>query len=424
VRSSDLDAAESSAVDVRRKRPHVLLVNAFEKLPGEKFRDQRYTFLYELLKKRARVNWFSSNFHHWSHSKRYAQMLPPEDRSSITLIRTLAYRHNISIRRFASYFALSVATLWNVIELERRPDVIVCMGPVEQMFFLAVYGWLRRVPVIIDVIDPWPDVYTRAFPRRLQWLAKLLLAPYYLMSWLTFALCDRGSAVSETYLSWAMRRGRRSDSASFSLYYLGARNDEFDANAIAEPDGSITCLFAGQFGFSYDIELILGAAKQLQDSGEASIRFVLCGAGDKLPEMTRAIEKLDNVELHGWLDSDALNAIGTSCQVGLCCYTALATQSVPTKVFDYLSMGLHVVSSLSGEAERLLNEHGIGSTYLAGDVSSFIECLQRVQRNVNLGPAGRRLIRRAFDEHFDSQVIYSRMVDQLVLPTALQGRRH
>ena len=422
MRSSELGAADSSVTHTDSRQPHVLLVNAFEKLPGENFRDQRYTFLYELLKQRVSVSWLSSDFHHWSHSRRFAQMLPPEDRSNITLIRTLAYRDNISIRRFVSYFALSVATLWNVLKLERRPDVIVCMGPVEQMFFLAAYGWARRVPVIIDVIDPWPDVYARAFPRPLRWLAKLLLAPYYLMSWLTFALCDRGSAVSETYLSWAMRRGRRRDRASFSLYYLGARNDEFDANAITEPGGTITCLFAGQFGFSYDIELILSAAKQLQESGETSVRFVLCGAGDKQPEISRAIEQLDNVELHGWLDSEALNAIGTSCQIGLCCYTAFATQSVPTKVFDYLSMGLHVVSSLSGEAEHLLNEHSIGSTYPAGDVKGFIECLRQVRRNVDLGPVGRRLIRRTFDEQFDSQVIYTRMVDQLVLPTAEQRR--
>jgi glycosyltransferase involved in cell wall biosynthesis len=406
-----------------RENVDVVLINAFEKLPGENFRDQRYTFLYEILKDRARVSWLSSDFHHWSHSKRSAQMLPPEDRGKIKLIRTLSYKHNVSIRRFVSYFALSLATLWNILRLKSRPDVLVCMGPVEQMFLVVIYARIRQIPVIIDVIDPWPDVYVRAFPGWLQWLAKLLLAPYFLMSFLTFALCDRGSAVSETYLAWAMRRGRRRDTASFVLYYLGARNDDFNINAVDEPQGAITCLFAGQFGFSYDIEVILGAAKILQEAGDPGIRFVLCGSGGKQAEIVRAIETLDNVELHGWLNAEALNAIGTRCQVGLCCYRSSATQSVPTKVFDYVSMGLHVVSSLAGEAESLLIRHGVGSTYKAGDVDDFLECLRRVRREVALGRAGRASIRNAFDRYFNSAVIYDRMVEEFVLPLALKGRK-
>jgi glycosyltransferase involved in cell wall biosynthesis len=416
-------AATSSSITVPGESPNVLLINAFERLPGENFRDQRYTFLYELLKQRASVTWFSSDFHHWSHSRRSVEMIPAEDRPNIKLIRTLGYQRNVSIRRFVSYMALSVATLWNILKQPRRPNVIVCMGPVEQMFLVVVYGRIRRVPVIIDVIDPWPDVYVQAFPRRLQWLGRLILIPYFLMSFLTFALCDRGSAVSQTYLEWAMRRGRRNDRGSFARYYLGARNADFEINEVVQSPESLTCLFAGQFGFSYDIELILNAAKALQDSGETRIRFVLCGSGDKQAEIVRAIKTLGNVELHGWLSAEALNTIGNSCQVGLCCYRASATQSVPTKVFDYLSMGLYVINSLAGEAETLLEVHGIGSSYQAGDVASFVQCLQRVRCSIELGRAGRAAIRRTFDEHFDSRVIYNRMVDEFVLPLALQQRQ-
>jgi glycosyltransferase involved in cell wall biosynthesis len=407
-----------SGVSQRRERPHVLLINAFEKLPGENFRDQRYTFLYELLKQRASVHWFSSDFHHWSHSRRTTQMLPAEDRGNITLIPTLSYDKNISIRRFFSYLALSFATLWKLLRIESRPDVMVCMGPVEQMFLVAVYGRLRRIPVIIDVIDPWPDVYVRAFPLWLQWFGKLLLAPYFLMSVLTFALCDRCSAVSKTYLEWAMRRGRRSDQQAFSLYYLGARNDDFKVSLV-EQHGTMTCLFAGQFGFSYDIEVILRAARALQDVGEGGIRFVFCGAGPKQTEIARAIRTLHNVDLHGWMSPESLNAIGTKCQVGLCSYRSSATQSVPTKVFDYLSMGLHVVNSLGGEAEELLNRYHVGSTYMAEDVNSLVECLRRVRREIDLGVAGRTAIRHVFNAHFDSTVIYNSMVDELVLPLAM-----
>jgi glycosyltransferase involved in cell wall biosynthesis len=243
-----------------------------------------------------------------------------------------------------------------------------------------------------------------------------------MISRLTFAFASRVTAVSETYLAWAMQRGRRKDRASFAVYYLGARNNAFEVGVVPDAKNSISCLFAGQFGFSYDVELILSAAERLQDTGQHDIRFVLCGAGDKQREVTRRAGALSNVELHGWLSPEELNSIGARCQVGLCCYRPTATQSIPTKLFDYLSMGLYVVSSLAGDAEALLTAHAVGRNYTAGSVDSFIECLRRTRCEENLGPAERSTIRSTFDQNFNSTVIYERMVEEIILPMAANGR--
>jgi glycosyltransferase involved in cell wall biosynthesis len=238
------------------------------------------------------------------------------------------------------------------------------------------------------------------------------------MSRVTFSLCTRGSAVSKTYLDWAIRRGRRLDRDSFKYYYLGARNDEFHVHSVPAVTNSIALLFAGQFGFSYDIELILDAAQAFAASGREDIRFVLCGAGEKQEQIAVRARSLPNVELHGWLSPTELNSIGARCQVGLCTYRSSATQSLPTKLFDYFSMGLYVISSLSGEAETLLKSHSVGRSYVAGNLQSFMECILAVRSEVDLGPNGRAAIRQSFDKYFDSSVIYRGMVDELILPLA------
>jgi hypothetical protein len=404
-------AEENSRADLKGMR--ILLINAFEKLPAENFRDQRYTFIYELLKQRTQINWFSSDFHHWSHSRRDANKLPPEDRENIKLIRTISYRKNVGLRRLISYFALSAATAWNLFRLKQRPHVIVCMGPPEQMFLVTLYGKLRGVPIIIDVIDPWPDVYLKAFPNELRLLGKAVLFPYFAMSRITFTLCTFAMAVSETYLAWAIRRGHRKDLESFACFYLGARNDDFDVSKVPEPRGAVSCLFAGQFGFSYDIDLILEAAHALPD-----FHFVLCGAGGKHAEVVRRASALRNVEVHGWLSPTELNRVGSACQIGLCAYSRSATQSVPTKLFDYFSMGLYVLSSLAGEAEAMLRSHGVGRTYRAGSLESFVNCLQGIRDECDLTRDGRAAIRRKFDQHFSAGAIYPRMVDEVILPIA------
>jgi glycosyltransferase involved in cell wall biosynthesis len=405
-----------------KRCPRVLLVNAFEKIPGEAFRDQRYTFLYQLLSRDCEVMWLSSDFHHWSHRHRSTDSLPPADRDKVVLMKTLAYSENVSLRRFVSYLALSITTIGHLRTLPWRPDVVLCMGPVEQMFFVSLYGRLHDVPVIIDVIDTWPDLYVQAFPRWLSWLCRPLLAPYFLLSRLTFAWASHVTAVSNTYLAWARKRGRRTDPERFACFPLGCRNPEFDAAAIVDARPPLRCLFAGQFGHSYDVELIVQAAARLGAAGRSDVEFVLCGDGSKRADLQRRSAGLRNVRLLGWMSPEEMNRLAADCHVGLCCYRVGATQSVPTKVFDYMSMGLFVISSLPEEADRLLKTHGAGASYRAGDVGSFLELLDAVAARVDLSPDARRLIRRSFETNFESQVIYARMIRDCIIPVARSGR--
>src|SRR5712691_2253757 len=80
---------------------HLVIINPFDTLPGESFRPQRYTCLYELLRKvTVDVTWLISDFHHWSHSRRSVGRIPSLGRGNILLVKTLPYKRNISIRRF------------------------------------------------------------------------------------------------------------------------------------------------------------------------------------------------------------------------------------------------------------------------------------------------------------------------------------
>jgi hypothetical protein len=106
----------------------VLLVNPFDKLPGEEFRDQRYTILYRLLKARHQVRWISSDYHHWSHSARELQTLPEDDRGNIVLIPVPRYRNNIGPQRMISHLSFSLKALAWLRSSGFSPDLIVCVA--------------------------------------------------------------------------------------------------------------------------------------------------------------------------------------------------------------------------------------------------------------------------------------------------------
>jgi len=277
---------------------------------------------------------------------------------------------------------------------------------------------LKKVPFVLDVVDLWPDLFVLAFPVWARRFARLLLFPYFFMAKAAYQRATHVTAVSATYARWAMQFSRRTDRHNFSYYYLGCRNERFGLKTPFGRPEIISCLFAGQFGFSYDVALIIRAASRLHAAGQSNVRFILCGDGEQHAHLVRLAEGLPNVKFLGWVDPDTLNEIGMECQIGLCTYRAGATQSVPYKIFDYMAMGLFIVSSLAGEAASLLTEHKIGDTYDPENLDSFLACLSCVLEKRSFAAAEREAIRRTFERDYDSHVIYHQMIDELLLPIA------
>jgi len=365
---------------------NILIINPFDKLPGENFRDQRYTYLYEKLKqdKCCSVTWISSDFHHWSHSRRQRSSLSVEDSCNIVMIKTLAYNKNISLKRFLSHFLFSLKTFLFLLKSKRKYDAILTIAPVENLFLTSLYAKFTKVRLIIDVLDLWPDLFIEAFPKKLHFLGKILLYPYRLMADFSYKSANHITSVSKTYTHFAFSRSSRVDVENSSYFYLGAPANN-ERVSPKKKEQRFSCLFAGQFGHNYDIQTILEVALKCQ-TNQLDIDFYLAGDGFKLQLIKKyiALHHLDNTYLVGWLSSQELIDLSAKCHVGLNSYTKNATQSVPTKLFDYMSMGLCILNSLNGESANLVVEEKLGFNYSAEDTSSLYELIKQISNDSKL----------------------------------------
>lgn len=387
----------------------ILLVNPFDKLPGESFRDQRYTILYRLLKAGHQVRWISSDYHHWSHSGRDGNTLPPNDRQNITLIPVPRYRRNLGLQRPASHLLFSLRALSWLKSSGFNPDLIVCVAPVEAMYLFARYGRKTGIPVVLDVLDLWPDLFVKAFPKAFRGVGRALLAPYYWMSRRALAMADLVTSVSRSYTEWAMARGGRKDHQNATYYYLGGVGPKGEYN-YGKSREVLTCLFAGQLGFNYDLETVIGAARRLRDR---RVEFLIAGEGYKLGQLRKMATGLGNVKFLGWLGFEALQDLARGCHLGLNAYTREATQSVPTKLFDYMSMGLMVVNSLKGEAAEMIEGRSIGESYAAGDPDSLAAVISRLSLDMPRVVERGALARTALEREFLAEDICRRMIEWL-----------
>lgn len=397
----------------------VVLVNPFDKIPGDQFRDQRYTFLYRGLREhRVEVTWISSDFHHWSHSRRSYEQLPVSERTCFELVPTPMYRRNVGLRRLLSHLILSLRASQRLKRLP-RPDLVLCVGPVEMMYLIVRWGRRQGIPVIVDVLDLWPDLFVKGFPRPLRWLGRAVLSPWFVLSRWTYSMADQVTAVSRTYAEWARTRAKRLDRTNFSHYYLGCEVRQPAASRA--PQDRLRALFAGQFGFNYDLETVLAVARRLWEQGHRNIEFVLAGDGYKRAELMKQAGDLPNIRFTGWIAWELLPELARECNLGLSCYTREATQSVPTKIFDYMALGLAIANSIPGEAAELIADARIGWQYEPEDPGSLSALLVELgQRIKDVIEAGQRA-RQAYERRFDASRIYEKMIDELILPAARPG---
>lgn len=124
------------------------------------------------------VTWWTSAVDHFR--KRFhsvpGPVLPVEPRYHVRFLPGRLYRHNLSIARLRNHREIARAFRSTATSLA-KPDLIVCsLPPLELCVESVSFGRERGVPVLLDVRDPWPDVFYRVLPRPLRRLGPLLFS--------------------------------------------------------------------------------------------------------------------------------------------------------------------------------------------------------------------------------------------------------
>ena len=122
---------------------------------------------------------------------------------------------------------------------------------------------------------------------------------------------------------------------------------------------------------------------------------------------------LGNVVFTGWIGADDINWLRAHAAIGLQPYVAGAPQGLANKLFEYLSAGIPVVSSLAGENQALIAQHDCGLTYHAGDADDCWRCLGVLlddpARRRRMGDQGKAL----FDQHYDGRAVFETLAEHL-----------
>ena len=283
-----------------------------------------------------------------------------------------------------------------------RLDVLIASSP---PFFPHISGTLiaavRRVPLVLEVRDLWPDYladmgYLRnASARRMVFgLERKLLHR-----------ADHVVTVTEALKKRLLEKGLPAEKITVipngvdpSLYYKSA--EPAPLPGLRSDRSKFTVGYLGNFGAGQALEVVVRAAELLQRQ-KPEVRVVMAGDGTEGQMIHRLAASLgvNNLTIHPPVSKDRTRAFYNACDVCLVPLAPLKSLAgaLPTKLFESLACERPVIASVEGESAALIEGAKAGMVVPPGDAPALASAIQGMQaiseaERAEMGRRGREAV--------------------------------
>lgn len=376
-----------------------------------------------------KVKIFSTRFNHTNkkHREGVDNVLHINDKLEIILVNSPGYKSNISITRILDHALLAINLRNCLLGQSSKPDVAFVGYPPIEFAFVAL-KWLKKnnVPVMLDVKDKWPDIFTDKLPLIFRPISKVILMPYYYMAKYLMRTTTSLCTISQSYLKWMLEFSERNITGLDIVSPLTNCSVPASETCIQEASKwwitngvvdnlSMRIIFIGSITNAFDFQPVIDCA-MLALKKNMDWQFIICGDGENRLPLVEKCRDFPNVIFPGWIDSLKIVAIAKISKIALAPYriTDDFLMSIPNKIYDYLSLGLPVLTSLNGETGSLIKENKVGFIYNANSPSTLFEVIEIIYNNPEMLSETAARSHQLYYSRFDGKKTYNLLANNLV----------
>jgi len=297
-------------------------------------------------------------------------------------------------------------TLWAPFVCRQEYDVIFVYGisPILMAIPAIFLKKIRKVPVILYVLDLWPEAVTAVVPIKSPFLSNLLKKIVYFI----YKNCDQILVSSSGFAEPIKEMGI---SGSKINYWPQWAEDNYkivtvkeDSSESREMPSGFRIMFAGNIGVPQGFETIIEAADKLK--GHLNIHWVIIGEGRMKPwvESQVRLRKLENtVHLLGRRPVETMASYFALADVLLVSLKKghLFALTLPAKIQSYMACGRPILACLDGEGAKVIQESQAGVFCPAEDHELLAAAVLKMSQftdaeRIEMGLRGRAY----FEKHF------------------------
>ncbi|MDF1589162.1 MAG: glycosyltransferase family 4 protein [Gammaproteobacteria bacterium] len=278
------------------------------------------------------------------------------------------------VTNYVSYvLAASFIGYWKLRKKQFDVSFVYEPSPVTVCLPAIFFKKMKGIPVVFWVLDLWPETLEAIgvvkSPRILSWVGKLVGFIYN--------RCDlvlgQSAAFYEGIVQYCDNKNKIKYFPSWSeSVFLGSKNSS--VNALMETD-AFKVLFAGNVGEAQDFSAILSAAEAIKAQGR-NIKIFVVGDGRAFDGVKQQVlEKglTETVILLGRFPLDDMPSFYSSADALLVTLkeSKAFSMTIPGKVQTYMVASKPILTMLSGEGSRIVDEAQCGLTADSGDYNQL-----------------------------------------------------
>jgi colanic acid biosynthesis glycosyl transferase WcaI len=284
-----------------------------------------------------------------------------------------------TVRTLANNASFMTTSAAHALTRVGSPDVLIASSP---PFFPHVSGWavakLRRVPLVLEIRDLWPDYLVDMGTLRRGGLPSRAL---FALERYLIRRADRTVVVTESFRRRVIEKGAAEGTVAVipngvdvDRYF--ASDEDPPLEAMNRRGGGPVVGYLGNIGAGQDLSAVVRAA-ELVERRDPAVTFVLAGDGPQSRQVQHLARErgLGNLLLHGPISKDRTRAFYNACDVCLVPLADVAVfqETVPSKLFEIMACERPVLASVGGEAAEIVRGSASGIVAAPGNPESIAD---------------------------------------------------
>lgn len=299
-----------------------------------------------------------------------------------------SYNKNFAGRLWA-YFSFFFSTLWAGLFHAGKCDIIICTSP---PLTVGLTGWilskLKRVPMVFEVRDLWPESAIDTGVLTNKWLIKMSYwlerISYKSASWINVLTPAFEESLVKNKSINPDRISMIPNGADMDILLPGERDNWVRTKYGIENKFVIT--YVGAHGVANHLIQLIDVAESVKNDPNVVIMLVGDGMQKDMLKKEAAQGGLDNIL---FVDSVPKTEIASYVAASDVCTAVLKKVETfktvyPNKIFDYMSASRPIILAIDGVARKLLEDADAGLYVEPENTEAFVTAIYKLKESPQL----------------------------------------
>ena len=287
-------------------------------------------------------------------------------------------RGNSSIQLFLNYISFaffgSTIGIWKLRKKSFDVSFVFAVSPISVVIPAIVLKITKKVPILLWVLDLWPDVLKSIGIVKSRYLLFFLSKCVAILYNCCNCVVAQSSMFLEDIKNLVPKHKNVDFIPSWSEQVCHDSNDEVIESSIINRKGKFNIFFTGNIGEAQDFKTVIEAAKQLKT--DKDIKWFIIGNGRMAHWLKNQIEinsLEDSFYMLGAYPIEKMAVFFKHADAGLLCLKddEILSKTIPGKLQTYLAYCLPVIGACNGEVNKIVNGSNSGLIGNAGDSSQL-----------------------------------------------------